>query len=82
VAKRHRYGNGQETVIGFEARNSEGLQSEAGDGRTVQSPDGRTLAVEETGDPAGRPVLVHNGTPNSRLIYARSPPTRKRAAFG
>jgi pimeloyl-ACP methyl ester carboxylesterase len=38
--------------------------------RTVQSPDGRTLAVEETGDPAGWPVLIHNGTPNSRLIYA------------
>jgi pimeloyl-ACP methyl ester carboxylesterase len=38
--------------------------------RTVQGPDGRTLAVEEAGDPAGRPVLIHNGTPNSRLIYA------------
>ena len=38
--------------------------------RTVQTPDGRTLAVEDTGDPAGWPVLIHNGTPNSRLIYA------------
>jgi pimeloyl-ACP methyl ester carboxylesterase len=37
--------------------------------RTVQTPDGRTLAVEEGGDPAGRPVLVHNGTPNSRHLY-------------
>ena len=37
--------------------------------RTVQAPDGRVLAVEEAGDPAGRPVLVHNGTPNSRHLY-------------
>lgn len=27
------------------------------------------LAVEEAGDPAGRPVLVHGGTPNSRHLY-------------
>jgi pimeloyl-ACP methyl ester carboxylesterase len=38
--------------------------------RTVTAPDGRTLAVEEAGDPAGRPVLVHHGTPNSRHIFA------------
>jgi pimeloyl-ACP methyl ester carboxylesterase len=38
--------------------------------RTVRAPDGRTLAVEEAGDPGGRPVLVHNGTPNSRHLYA------------
>jgi pimeloyl-ACP methyl ester carboxylesterase len=37
--------------------------------RTVRTPDGRTLAVEESGDPTGRPVLVHMGTPNSRHIY-------------
>jgi pimeloyl-ACP methyl ester carboxylesterase len=37
--------------------------------RTVRTPDGRTLAVEDSGDPAGRPVLVHAGTPNSRLLY-------------
>jgi pimeloyl-ACP methyl ester carboxylesterase len=37
--------------------------------RTVQTPDGRVLAVEDAGDPSGRPVLVHNGTPNSRLLY-------------
>jgi pimeloyl-ACP methyl ester carboxylesterase len=37
--------------------------------RKVQAPDGRTLAVEDYGDPAGRPVLVHMGTPNSRLLY-------------
>ncbi len=37
--------------------------------RTVETPDGRTLAVQEAGDPAGRPVLVHMGTPNSRHLY-------------
>ncbi len=37
--------------------------------RTVQTTDGRVLAVEEAGDPAGRPVLVHGGTPGSRLLY-------------
>jgi pimeloyl-ACP methyl ester carboxylesterase len=35
----------------------------------VQTPDGRTLAVLDTGDPAGRPVLVHMGSPNSRHLY-------------
>ena len=37
--------------------------------RTVRTADGRVLAVEEAGDPAGRPVLVHGGTPGSRLLY-------------
>jgi pimeloyl-ACP methyl ester carboxylesterase len=37
--------------------------------RTVQTPDGRTLAVQETGDPGGKAVLVHMGSPNSRHIY-------------
>ena len=37
---------------------------------TVRTPDGRTLAVEEAGDPDGRPVLVAMGTPNSRRLYA------------
>ena len=37
--------------------------------RTVQTSDGRVLAVEEAGDPAGRPVLVQRGTPGSRLLY-------------
>jgi pimeloyl-ACP methyl ester carboxylesterase len=37
--------------------------------RTVQAADGRVLAVEEAGDPAGRPVLVHAGTPSSRRLY-------------
>jgi pimeloyl-ACP methyl ester carboxylesterase len=37
--------------------------------QTVVTPDGRTLAVQESGDPAGRPVLAHMGTPNSRHLY-------------
>ena len=37
--------------------------------RTIRTPDGRTLAIEEAGDPDGRPVLVHNGTPNSRHLF-------------
>ncbi len=46
------------------------LQSKGGNvQRTIHTPDGRTLAVEESGDPAGRPVLVHMGTPNSRHLY-------------
>jgi pimeloyl-ACP methyl ester carboxylesterase len=37
--------------------------------RKIQTPDGRTLAVEDYGDASGRPVLVHMGTPNSRHLY-------------
>src|SRR5580704_19647923 len=37
--------------------------------RVVETPDGRILAVQEAGDPEGKPVLVHNGTPNSRHLY-------------
>ena len=37
--------------------------------RTVQTDDGRVLAVEEAGDPTGRPVLMQGGTPGSRLLY-------------
>ncbi len=37
--------------------------------RTAKTPDGRILAIEEAGDPVGRPVLCHNGTPNSRRLY-------------
>ena len=36
----------------------------------IETPDGRVLAVQEGGDPAGKPVLVHNGTPNTRYLYA------------
>ncbi len=35
----------------------------------VVASGGRTLQVLERGDPNGRPVLVHNGTPNSRLMF-------------
>jgi pimeloyl-ACP methyl ester carboxylesterase len=37
--------------------------------RTIVASDGRTLMIEEGGDPAGSPILVHNGTPNSRHLY-------------
>src|SRR5882757_10899752 len=37
----------------------------------IKTKDGRTLAVQEGGDPGGTPVLAHNGTPNSRQLYAR-----------
>lgn len=33
-------------------------------------PDGRTLAYATAGDPDGTPVLVHHGTPGSRLFAA------------
>jgi len=36
----------------------------------LKTTDGRTLAVQEAGDPRGKPVLVHNGMPNSRQLYA------------
>ena len=39
---------------------------------SVQTPDGRTLAVEDEGDRDGRPVMVHVGTPNSRHLYGRT----------
>jgi pimeloyl-ACP methyl ester carboxylesterase len=35
----------------------------------VRTADGRTLAVETAGDEHGAPVLVHMGTPNSRLLF-------------
>jgi pimeloyl-ACP methyl ester carboxylesterase len=39
--------------------------------RSVRAADGRTLAVEEAGDPSGIAVLMHSGTPNSRHLYRR-----------
>src|SRR5664280_1585152 len=36
----------------------------------VETPDGRQLCVESAGDPSGPPVLVHDGTPNSRHLSA------------
>ena len=38
--------------------------------RTVQTPDGRDLRVHEAGDPRGRAVLVHHGTPGDGLPFA------------
>lgn len=35
---------------------------------TVTAPDGRVLRVESGGDPGGRPVLVHGGTPSCRHL--------------
>ena len=37
--------------------------------RTVTTADGRTLALELGGDPAGLPILAHNGSPNTRHLY-------------
>jgi pimeloyl-ACP methyl ester carboxylesterase len=45
--------------------------------RVVETPDGRLRAVQESGDPAGWPVLVHMGTANSRHVYG---PNRADAA--
>src|SRR5258705_10606380 len=36
----------------------------------VTTPDGRTLSVHEAGDPAGRAVLGHHGTPAAGPPYA------------
>ncbi len=37
--------------------------------RTITTPDGRELMLELGGDPAGKLVVAHNGTPNSRHLY-------------
>jgi pimeloyl-ACP methyl ester carboxylesterase len=37
--------------------------------RTINTADGRALMVELGGDPAGLPILAHNGTPNTRHLY-------------
>src|SRR5580704_15955093 len=34
----------------------------------VQAADGRKLCVETGGDPDGRPVLIHHGSPGARLL--------------
>jgi pimeloyl-ACP methyl ester carboxylesterase len=46
----------------------------------VSRADGRRLQVLEAGAPAGQPVLVHNGTPNSRLLH--EPDVRRAEAQG
>jgi pimeloyl-ACP methyl ester carboxylesterase len=35
----------------------------------LTTPDGRTLAVAEWGDPAGRPLISFHGTPGGRIGY-------------
>jgi pimeloyl-ACP methyl ester carboxylesterase len=37
----------------------------------VTTPDGRILEVHAAGDPAGRAVVAHHGTPGSGVIYSR-----------
>ncbi len=37
--------------------------------RTVPVGEGRELCLELAGDPRGVPILIHNGTPNSRHLY-------------
>ncbi len=36
---------------------------------TIPAGDGRELCVETAGDPHGKPILVHIGTPNSRHLH-------------
>jgi pimeloyl-ACP methyl ester carboxylesterase len=45
------------------------VTSQTVDTRTIATPDGRQLMLELGGDPSGLPVVVHNGTPNSRHLY-------------
>ena len=47
---------------------------------TVHTPDGRMLAVEDRGDPAGWPVLVQHGTPSSRHTAFKDPWVRDAAS--
>jgi pimeloyl-ACP methyl ester carboxylesterase len=37
----------------------------------VTTPDGRVLQVRQSGDLDGHPILIHNGTPGSRLLFYR-----------
>lgn len=46
----------------------------------IDLPDGRILALDDVGDPAGRPVVYLHGTPDSRL--ARHPDDGLAAAAG
>jgi len=39
----------------------------------VRTPDGRTLAVAEWGDPNGLPVIAMHGTPGGRITYWEAP---------
>lgn len=46
----------------------------------VEASDGRTLAYEELGDPAGIPVFVLHGTPGSRFSGQHPDPAKVREA--
>jgi pimeloyl-ACP methyl ester carboxylesterase len=37
--------------------------------RTIRTNDGREIRISEAGQPDGVPVLMHAGTPGSRLLY-------------
>ena len=37
----------------------------------IRTPDGRTLAVAEWGDPNGLPIISHHGTPGGRISYPK-----------
>ena len=52
------------------------------DGRIVHTPDGGLLTVEDRGDPAGGPVLVHHRAPNSRHSAFYGPYVRDAAERG
>lgn len=39
----------------------------------IETPDGRTLAVAEWGDPNGVPLLAMHGTPGGRITYWEDP---------
>jgi len=39
----------------------------------IQTPDGRTLAVAEWGDPDGLPFIAMHGTPGGRITYWEDP---------
>jgi pimeloyl-ACP methyl ester carboxylesterase len=49
---------------------------------TVHTPDGRLLAVEDRGDPAGWPVFVHHGSPSSKRQGLYGPFVRDAAERG
>jgi pimeloyl-ACP methyl ester carboxylesterase len=38
--------------------------------RKIETPDGRWLCLEVAGEPGGDVIVYHNGSPNSRLLYA------------
>jgi len=56
-------------VSGEVAERSSGGPRRPAEVRAIRTADGRSLTVREGGDPNGVPVLVHNGTPASSLLY-------------